>query len=347
MLGFLFYSIGSVLLTVRELMPFQLYTSVLFGNYVLVAGIFTLNFGIKRLFGIIERSKVHLIFYLMFCIVFYYFSAINDNVALRIILLSLTIVAVYSHSIVCFFIRARKDQKKYFYSIIYLFFIYVLINISRVIVASINYYYITDILTYKEDVIFHILGLLVLFILFIHIITVINKKLSDELSTKLIENEALISELDHLTKLDYLTGLHNRKSLEEKTHELVKKCTENKSTFQYVLIDLNSFKEINDKYGHPFGDQVLINFGAMLKNYSDLVYRYGGDEFIILFDDVRDDVEKMITQIAKESSKSIVEEKCIPGFSYGIYCWKEGQTYADMIREVDQAMYANKRVVIK
>lgn len=79
---------------------------------------------------------------------------------------------------------------------------------------------------------------------------------------------------DNLVVTDALTGVFNKNFILYDKH--IEKYQ------GYVsLIDLNSFKEINDKYGHQYGDQVLIAAANTLKNYG-LVIRYGGDEFIVL-----------------------------------------------------------------
>lgn len=344
-LGFLLFSIGLTFLTIREYLPLQLYTSILFGNYLLIAGIFILNLGIRKLFGIKSQTKIYRSIYLLFCTLFFYFAVINPNVSIRIIIASLLIGFVFLRTVLYLLQKANKSHDKYLYYLSYMLIAYALTHFSRTIMAIIHFYNITNFLAYTEDVLFQIAGLLVLFLIFIYIVIIINKLLAYELESKLKENESLISTLEQLTKVDYLTGLFNRKSLEEKTHELFEKCQEKNMNFKYIFMDINDFKVINDRYGHPFGDQILINFGQMLQEYSNHVYRYGGDEFVVILEDPLVDAEALIHEMISKCSKDVTVPQCVPYFSYGIHVWKEGQTYADMMKEADQMMYRNKRVL--
>ena len=90
---------------------------------------------------------------------------------------------------------------------------------------------------------------------------------------KIIE-KIYLSFKDNLVIVDALTGVFNKNFI------LYDKHIEKYQGY-VTLVDLNSFKEINDKYGHQYGDQVLIAAANTLKNYG-LVIRYGGDEFIVL-----------------------------------------------------------------
>lgn len=84
---------------------------------------------------------------------------------------------------------------------------------------------------------------------------------------------------------DTLTGLYNRALLEKTLGRLLALAARDKSALSVLMIDLNNFKEANDKYGHQFGDQVLrLAAQAMAKSVrkSDFIFRYGGDEFLLI-----------------------------------------------------------------
>lgn len=108
---------------------------------------------------------------------------------------------------------------------------------------------------------------------------------------------------------DYLTGLNNRLSLLENLKNIL--SDENKKQFALCFLDLDNFKSVNDSFGHHIGDEVLIYISENLKkcvNKNDIVYRLGGDEFLVLFkemdgsDSLVPRVEKIIECI-KESNK--------------------------------------------
>lgn len=106
---------------------------------------------------------------------------------------------------------------------------------------------------------------------------------------------------------DALTGLQNRRALDEDYASLI----EDRATFGCLLVDVDEFKPVNDRHGHPVGDKVLVRVAKDIamcvrqlradESENDRVYRYGGDEFIVLAPDVQDDddLEMMAEHIRK------------------------------------------------
>ena len=81
---------------------------------------------------------------------------------------------------------------------------------------------------------------------------------------------------------DGLTGIYNKRSTEERINEIRDENPAEKGTF--VILDVDKFKEVNDRYGHMAGDKVLSEFGRILKAHfreEDVVGRIGGDEFVV------------------------------------------------------------------
>ena len=93
------------------------------------------------------------------------------------------------------------------------------------------------------------------------------------------------AQLQEITLRDPLTGLHNRKYLNERISEVFSLCQRNGLRFSIAMIDIDHFKDLNDRYGHPFGDVCLQQIGGILAQHfqrdSDAVARYGGEEFIV------------------------------------------------------------------
>jgi diguanylate cyclase (GGDEF)-like protein len=89
--------------------------------------------------------------------------------------------------------------------------------------------------------------------------------------------------LNSLAKIDQLAGLNNRRGFPENISEDQRKGS-NKANFPMVLIDLNHFKQINDKHGHLVGDKVLVEVSSLIKSCvrgDDVVTRWGGEEIVV------------------------------------------------------------------
>lgn len=150
---------------------------------------------------------------------------------------------------------------------------------------------------------------------------------------------------DQSVLVDELTQVYNRKQLQDLYQRQLRDMP-----FSIVMLDIDHFKKINDTYGHTVGDRVLHDFAQFLtKNVRnvDTVFRYGGEEFVILFSnadyqDVKVKIEKMIEgyaaveHIEKEQSFSLT-------FSAGVYMInKEKMALTDALEKADQALYKAK-----
>jgi diguanylate cyclase (GGDEF)-like protein len=109
-------------------------------------------------------------------------------------------------------------------------------------------------------------------------------------ATPVIEAKRFASALHETTMRDPMTDLYNRRFLESYTDTLVASTMRRKSMVGILMCDMDFFKEVNDTYGHETGDVVLIKTAEVLKSCvraSDMVIRYGGEEFIVLLIDVK------------------------------------------------------------
>lgn len=168
------------------------------------------------------------------------------------------------------------------------------------------------------------------------------------LETVLAETEKLreeIYELQQMVYEDSLTKSYNRKWFEDNVLENDKLLLNVSGTI--VMIDINKFKEVNDTYGHVVGDKVLVYVAAKLKEGGGRVVRYGGDEFIIIFDaqitsaDIREKMEKLLSYF--EKIHFTVEEHSFKiSFSYGMASFTRGSEIVKVLESADKAMYQQK-----
>ncbi len=179
-------------------------------------------------------------------------------------------------------------------------------------------------------------------------------EVSRDISERL-KAEELLSEnekrLHHLAHHDTLTGLPNRLLFEDRLKHAISKARRNHRQIALFFLDLDHFKQINDNLGHDSGDQLLKNVAKRLRNSvreADTVARMGGDEFLILLEDI-DSIE-LIETTAQRISSALNHQLCKDDFcqeissSIGIALFPEdASTAKDLMKAADEAMYRAKK----
>jgi len=155
--------------------------------------------------------------------------------------------------------------------------------------------------------------------------------------------------LKTLSMRDHLTGLYNRRVFEAMLEVETRKRTA--KPFSLLLIDLDNFKLVNDTYGHGTGDQVLVAIARMLRlsfRKSDIVSRYGGEEFAVLLPETAPDSARQVAERFRENVASLSlgagPDKIRPTVSVGIasIAYRFGIEVADVMEEADRALYRAK-----
>lgn len=156
-----------------------------------------------------------------------------------------------------------------------------------------------------------------------------------------IQNQALST--------DYLSGLYNRRQLDYYLDNRIKSL-EKHQKFAGVMIDIDDFKRINDKYGHITGDRAIEAMASILKLYfknDEFIARYAGDEFIILLDiregkTLEDIVNGLQRQVETYNEKSKEPFKIQFSMGYAIYAACSGQSPDEFLNQLDRLMYEHK-----
>lgn len=172
------------------------------------------------------------------------------------------------------------------------------------------------------------------------------KKIYAELSLANQELQTKNKELDLLATKDQLTGLYNRLFIEKKSKELIHRCERFSENLALSMVDIDHFKSVNDKYGHDVGDEVLISFARILSDNSrkvDIVGRWGGEEFMILFQTNSTDAVTFA-----EKLRCIIMEKDHGKAgkitaSIGLTQYISGDSLETMTKRADQALYMAKK----
>jgi diguanylate cyclase (GGDEF)-like protein len=153
-------------------------------------------------------------------------------------------------------------------------------------------------------------------------------------------------------KQDFLTNCYTRESINPCLDKLFAENKAYNKEFSIILLDVDHFKSFNDKYGHLYGDEVLKYFSSSIRlglaNVDSIVFRFGGDEFIIVLPEMN---AKEACKIAVELQNTLKSRPFLlsgkllkMSFSGGIAsCATDGDSPQDIVASADKAMYVSKK----
>ncbi len=165
-----------------------------------------------------------------------------------------------------------------------------------------------------------------------------------------VKRISLQNNLEEQAIHDPLTGLYNRRYFMQLIKDEFKGSKEYKDSIAFLMIDINLFKEVNDRFGHQVGDRVLWEMGALLKaqlRENDIVVRYGGDEFLVILLQV-EDAEVVVQRIRRAVNKWNEENSFIDfpiTLGIGVSYWepKKGLSIETVLNKADKNMYKDKK----
>jgi diguanylate cyclase (GGDEF)-like protein len=145
---------------------------------------------------------------------------------------------------------------------------------------------------------------------------------------------------------DELTQLYNRRALDELAAKEFARAQRFKHPLSVILIDIDSFKQINDVHGHQAGDSVLRGIGHILRietRINDFSFRYGGEEFLLLLPET----SAHHAQIVAEKLRAVIERtRLLPDdpctASFGVCSLQTKESWTEMVARADKALYTAK-----
>jgi diguanylate cyclase (GGDEF)-like protein len=181
-----------------------------------------------------------------------------------------------------------------------------------------------------------------------------SRQLVAHLEAEVSTYETKLKAAEELALRDPLTGLANRRNVEERLQWRISNC----KPFCVAILDLNEFKQVNDRYGHPTGDDLLRQFAHELSSHlrsSDLVGRWSGDEFIVVLDcdlaSAKAQIERMrqwtFGGYTIQAGPGTKGTKVRVEASIGLVQWSPDESMQEVIARADAAMYDEKRLARK
>ncbi|MEB5966798.1 GGDEF domain-containing protein [Comamonas testosteroni] len=166
-------------------------------------------------------------------------------------------------------------------------------------------------------------------------------------------NEKLAVALKHIETLarnDDLTGLSNRRGVMERLQQCIHAAQRRDAPFCIALLDIDFFKQVNDRLGHDIGDQVLRAFGDVLTSQTritDCAGRYGGEEFLLVLCDTQLHQAEVLLERIRACAESypwsqLVNQELSVTCTLGATQYQKGETAEALISRADRAMYQGK-----
>jgi len=175
------------------------------------------------------------------------------------------------------------------------------------------------------------------------------RDLSDRVQAE--EQRLRAEKLELIAVTDPLTGAYTRRYLEEAATREMARSARTSTPLTLVIIDIDHFKQINDGHGHLAGDKVLVTLSKLCRENirsTDVLTRFGGEEFVILMPDTKLESARQKTEVLRHLvvDQPLIEfnEKEISiSFSAGVAVWKNGEPLAALIERADSALYKAKK----
>ncbi|QBJ78827.1 GGDEF domain-containing protein [Aquitalea sp. USM4] len=166
---------------------------------------------------------------------------------------------------------------------------------------------------------------------------------------RITELESALEAASAKVKEDQLTGAYNRRGLAEHFQREISRAERTNSDLSVALIDVDNFKQLNDRYGHLTGDDALKYLVDVMKHNmrpADIVARFGGEEFVVLMPDTPvDEAIDTVQRLQRELTRTFFmanNDRLVITFSAGIAKWHLGEQDIEVIERADQAMYQAK-----
>lgn len=171
-------------------------------------------------------------------------------------------------------------------------------------------------------------------------VQLVNKALADQLQSSL-------KTVSHQANTDALTGLSNRHSLNKSLTELIVKGERRRNTFSLLMIDIDFFKDINDKYGHAIGDKAIQHIARCISGQlrdEDLCARFGGEEFVVLLPNTNTTEAMYVAERIRKAVELTPMKKPFQRMtlSIGLATHQHGMTAEMLLKAADDEVYVAK-----
>lgn len=341
---FLLQAVGMPLIFMRGVIPDFL--SIVLSNTLIVTGSVILYFG----FGDFINEKISKWPYFTaigFFFMFYtYFGLISPNLYNRLILLY-SAVTIMNFQCVRILWKNKDPNMNNHYKltggIIFLSGLFYLFSLFDNIY---NHYDLDFFHKGLSFVTLIIVSQLIKIIVTFSIVMMVNRRLFLSLENESVVKENLVKELEYQARVDILTNIWNRRTLQERLEEELIRAKKYRGKMSLILLDIDYFKKINDTFGHPAGDFVLKKIAEILRNNlrkNDFIGRWGGEEFIVVCAETDESIVWKVSEKLRKSVENFDFNLGIPlTISLGTATFDNIETLDEILKRADINMYKAK-----
>lgn len=299
------------LVTVKSLMIFAI-----FANPLMVLGQIFLYIGIMRFIGIKEEVRLLILIFVLFIFSYFYFIFLKNSISERTVIINVTLATISIMTACKLFLRKDKhiSESANFTSGVFLCYgCFLIVRASfALIFPPMN--------SYSDQETVLILGFIIpIFtssLWTFGFIIMLNQRLNSENRLEKEKIQQLIEQLEierNTAQLnsftDSLTGIFNRRYLDEALETEFYRLKRSKSILSIIMIDVDNFKNFNDTYGHLAGDDCLSQIGNILRTtvsrVADIAARYGGEEFIVVLPETSSNGAKTLAERLRKAVEGL------------------------------------------
>jgi diguanylate cyclase (GGDEF)-like protein len=160
------------------------------------------------------------------------------------------------------------------------------------------------------------------------------------------DRKRLEARLTQLATTDDLTGLLNRRAGSQKLADEIGRAARSRTPLTMMLLDIDHFKSVNDRFGHDAGDEVLRQMGELLRigrRSSDAAARWGGEEFALILPETSlDGAAGLAANLLESMGRLRLPDGAAISGSFGVVSWRSDESASDLVKRADRLMYRAK-----
>ncbi|NOT05193.1 MAG: GGDEF domain-containing protein [Anaerolineales bacterium] len=335
------FGAGYLFISLRGFIPDLL--SIILGNAAIVYAEVLIYEGIRLFYGRPAFSKWNTLVFVLYLPLHIYFTYPNPNINARIVIVSVALFILIIRSGLTLVNNPHPELKRTTRNAGIIFLLTSILPLAR----TINALRETDPIVLFADLMsswFTLLGLVSIMAWTFYFFLINSARLELDL-------EAARLELVKLATTDPLTGLYNRRHFFEHAEIEFQRAKRHEQSVSFLMMDVDGFKAINDRYGHDTGDAVLTHLASILPGevrVFDLVARFGGDEFIVMLVNVYEEqsyeIAERIREIVAQTPFMFNSQKFNVYMSLGIASFAAGdEDLKTILKRADNALYCAKR----